>query len=82
MTADMPIVEAASLVARTLSSYSFPTEGGGDVMAEYNPPQPLWKRVVAGILDFVLAFTVFAILTVQVTGTACPADLLARATPA
>jgi RDD family protein len=49
-------------------------------MAEYNPPQPLWKRVVAGILDTVLAFAVFAVLTAQVTGTLgpCPPAVLAR----
>jgi hypothetical protein len=48
-------------------------------MAEYDPPQPLWKRVVAGILDFVLAFVLFAILAAQLTGTgACPPALLAR----
>jgi len=28
-------------------------------MATYNPPQPMWKRNVAGILDFVLASIVF-----------------------
>ena len=28
-------------------------------MATYNPPQPLWKRNTAGILDFVLASVVF-----------------------
>jgi len=38
-------------------------------MAEYDPPQPLWKRNIAGILDFVLAFAVFAVLTTQVFGT-------------
>ncbi len=25
-------------------------------MATYDPPQPMWKRIVAGILDFLLAF--------------------------
>jgi hypothetical protein len=34
-------------------------------MAQYDPPQPLWKRNLAGILDFVLAFTVFAILAAK-----------------
>jgi hypothetical protein len=49
-------------------------------MAEYDRPQSLWKRVVAGILDLILAFSVFAILTAQVTGTlgACPPAVLAR----
>ena len=28
-------------------------------MATYDPPQPLWKRNAAGILDFVLASVVF-----------------------
>ena len=30
-------------------------------MATYDPPQPMWKRNVAGILDFLLAFVVFGI---------------------
>jgi hypothetical protein len=48
-------------------------------MAKYDPQQPLWKRVVAGILDFVLAFAVFHALAFQVAGTErCPAALLAR----
>ena len=48
-------------------------------MAEYDPPQPLWKRVVAGILDLVVVFAVFAVLTAQVAGTGvCPAAVLAR----
>jgi hypothetical protein len=37
-------------------------------MAKYDPLQPLWKRSIAGIVDFVLAFTVFAVLTTQVFG--------------
>jgi hypothetical protein len=28
------------------------------VMATYDPPQPMWKRNLAGILDFFLAFFV------------------------
>jgi hypothetical protein len=48
-------------------------------MAKYDPPQPIWKRIVAGILDFVLAFAVFAVLVSQVAGTgSCPAAILAR----
>jgi RDD family len=31
-------------------------------MATYDPPQPLWKRNAAGILDFLLAFIVFGLL--------------------
>jgi len=27
-------------------------------MAQYDPPQPMWKRNVAGILDFLLVFLV------------------------
>jgi hypothetical protein len=47
-------------------------------MATYDPPQPIWKRVVAGILDFLLAFAVFAVLTAQVAGGACSPAVLAR----
>jgi hypothetical protein len=28
-------------------------------MATYEPPQPMWKRNLAGILDFFLAFFVY-----------------------
>ena len=31
-------------------------------MAVYDPPQPLWKRNLAGILDFLLALIVFGFL--------------------
>jgi hypothetical protein len=31
-------------------------------MAIYDPPEPLWKRNVAGILDFVMAAAVFGTL--------------------
>jgi RDD family len=31
-------------------------------MAVYDPPQSLWKRNTAGILDFILAATVFGLL--------------------
>jgi hypothetical protein len=30
-------------------------------MANYDPPQPLWKRRAAGILDFLLVTTVFGV---------------------
>ena len=30
-------------------------------MAVYEPPQPLWKRSLAGVLDFILAATVFGL---------------------
>jgi hypothetical protein len=78
----VPIGEVASLAARTLQRYRVLTteeEGRGKVVAVYDPVQPLWKRVVAGILDLILAFAVFAVLTAQVTGTgACPPAILAR----
>jgi len=70
-----------NLAPRTRSGYIVLTTtiGKGRFLPKYDPPQPLWKRVVAGILDFVLAFAVFAILTGQVTGTGgCPAAVLAR----
>jgi len=41
-------------------------------MAEYDSPQPLWKRNLAGILDFVLAMTVFGILSAQIFGPGTP----------
>jgi hypothetical protein len=31
-------------------------------MAAYDPPQPLWKRNLAGLLDFLLAAIVFGVL--------------------
>jgi hypothetical protein len=34
-------------------------------MAVYDPPQPLWKRNLAGILDFLLAATVFGLVLYQ-----------------
>jgi hypothetical protein len=37
-------------------------------MAVYDPPQPLWKRNVAGILDFVLAGIAFGFLLTLVFG--------------
>jgi hypothetical protein len=40
-------------------------------MAEYDPPQPLWKRAVAGILDLVLASAVFSVLIAQAFGGPC-----------
>ena len=35
-------------------------------MAVYDPPQPLWKRNLAAILDFALAAAVFGVLLYQV----------------
>ena len=41
-------------------------------MAEYDPPQPLWKRNLAGILDFALAMIVFGILSTKIFGPSKP----------
>src|SRR5262245_46785198 len=37
-------------------------------MAVYDPPQPIWKRIFAGIFDFTLAATVFAVVLYQFFG--------------
>jgi RDD family len=37
-------------------------------MAVYDPPQPLWKRNLAGILDFLLAFFVLGFLLSKIFG--------------
>ncbi len=37
-------------------------------MATYDPPQPMWKRNVAGILDFLLAAVVFGYLMSMLPG--------------
>jgi RDD family len=37
-------------------------------MAVYDPPQPMWKRNVAAVLDFVLAAIVFGFLLTLVFG--------------
>jgi len=37
-------------------------------MATYDPPQPLWKRNLAGILDFFLAFFVCAYVVSKIFG--------------
>jgi hypothetical protein len=39
-----------------------------DHMATYDPPQPLWKRNVVGVLDFLLAFFVFGLLFNRIFG--------------
>jgi RDD family len=39
------------------------------VMATYDPPQPMWKRNLAGILDFLLAFFVCAYTVTKIFGT-------------
>jgi hypothetical protein len=45
-------------------------------MTEYDPPQPSWKRALAGVLDLLLALAVFFILIAQAFGESCP-DFLA-----
>jgi RDD family protein len=37
-------------------------------MAIYDPPQPLWKRNAAGVLDFLLASLVFGFLVSKAFG--------------
>jgi hypothetical protein len=37
-------------------------------MAVYDPPQPLWKRNVAAILDFVLCVLVFGYIFTKIFG--------------
>jgi hypothetical protein len=37
-------------------------------MATYDPPQPLWKRNVAGILDFFLSAIVFGYIFNKIFG--------------
>jgi uncharacterized RDD family membrane protein YckC len=37
-------------------------------MATYDPPQPLWKRNVAGILDFVLSVLAFGFVFTKIFG--------------
>src|SRR3978361_202085 len=37
-------------------------------MAPYNPPQPMWKRNFAGILDFLLAFIVCVYVSAKIFG--------------
>jgi hypothetical protein len=41
-------------------------------MAVYDPPQPLWKRNVAGILDFVLALFIFGFVVSKIFGNGPP----------
>jgi hypothetical protein len=37
-------------------------------MATYDPPQPTWKRNLAGVLDFVLAFGVCVYVSAKTLG--------------
>jgi len=37
-------------------------------MAAYDPPQPLWKRNLAGVLDFLLAAIVFGYVLFRLMG--------------
>ena len=45
-------------------------------MATYDPPQPMWKRNVAGILDFLLAAVVFGYLASKLPGNEPTAPLV------
>ena len=38
-------------------------------MATYDPPQPLWKRNVAGISDFILSVLLFGFVFTKIFGT-------------
>ena len=37
-------------------------------MATYNPPQPFWKRAIAGVLDFLLAFSLIGLIIANTVG--------------
>lgn len=37
-------------------------------MPTYVPPQPFWRRAVAGVLDFTAAYTLFGILIARTIG--------------
>jgi hypothetical protein len=39
-----------------------------DQMATYDPPQPLWERNAAGVLDFLLSIFVFGFLFNRIFG--------------
>jgi hypothetical protein len=39
-----------------------------DLMATYDPPQPMWKRSVASVLDFVLALVGFGYVVSKIFG--------------
>jgi hypothetical protein len=41
---------------------------GRSYLATYDPPQPLWKRNIAGILDFLLAVFVFGFFLNEIFG--------------
>jgi hypothetical protein len=43
-------------------------EVGVFAMTVYDPPQPVWKRSVAGLFDFILATMVFAVPLYQFFG--------------
>ena len=44
-------------------------------MATYNQPQPIWKRNLAGILDFFLAFVVCVYVTAKTFGNSSDAPV-------
>jgi hypothetical protein len=48
-------------------------------MAVYDPLQPMWKRNVAGILDFLLAFLVFGFVLSKIFGNQGPAPMTTAA---
>ena len=41
-------------------------------MAIYDPPQPLWKRNLAGLLDFLLALLILGLLLSKLPGNQPP----------
>jgi hypothetical protein len=41
-------------------------------MATYDPPQPLWKRGVAGLLDFLLTVVVLGYPLAKISGNQSP----------
>jgi hypothetical protein len=49
-------------------------------MAAYDPPQPLWKRTVAGVLDFFLASMAVGLLLSKVFGNQSAATLVVTRT--
>ena len=48
-------------------------------MAEYDPPQPLWKRNVAAILDFLLVLIVGGYLLSKLPGNQPPPPMVGPA---
>ncbi len=51
----------------------FPFQRSGSIakeayMADYDPPQPFWKRAIAGVLDFLLIFFAGGFAIQKLTG--------------